>query len=163
MEELVQHTQKPPVATQQLDHQLIRKQRKSIRVAMLLALTLGGLGAHKFYQGRIGEGVFYLLFSWTMVPSMFAIIDVFFLPSQIRISNHAAELNALKATSPANAQTIGDMFEQQIDYHHLEIVLKIIFGILFAWLVYVSAAKLGDMVKLHDLQQEISEFAILPK
>ncbi len=30
-------------------------------IAFLLCLFLGGLGAHKFYEGRIGMGILYLL------------------------------------------------------------------------------------------------------
>lgn len=30
-------------------------------VAFLLCLFLGGIGAHKFYEGRIGVGIIYLI------------------------------------------------------------------------------------------------------
>lgn len=39
-------------------------------VAILLALFLGGLGLHKFYLGRPGWGVVYLLLCWTGLPSL---------------------------------------------------------------------------------------------
>ena len=41
-------------------------------VAILLALFLGGLGIHKFYLGRPGWGVVYLLLCWTGLPSLVA-------------------------------------------------------------------------------------------
>jgi len=44
-------------------------------VAALLAFFLGGLGAHKFYLGRTGLGVLYLLFSWTLIPSLASLVD----------------------------------------------------------------------------------------
>lgn len=44
-------------------------------VAGLLALFLGGLGAHKFYLGRGGQGVIYLLLCWTFVPAILGLIE----------------------------------------------------------------------------------------
>jgi TM2 domain-containing membrane protein YozV/RNA polymerase subunit RPABC4/transcription elongation factor Spt4 len=44
-------------------------------VAGILALLLGGLGAHKFYQGRIGLGLIYLCFSWTFIPAILGLIE----------------------------------------------------------------------------------------
>lgn len=43
--------------------------------AAVFALFLGGLGAHKFYLGQPGLGVLYLLFCWTLVPSVVALIE----------------------------------------------------------------------------------------
>lgn len=48
---------------------------KSKITAALLAFFLGGLGIHKFYLGRAGMGVLYLLFCWTGVPAIIALID----------------------------------------------------------------------------------------
>lgn len=48
---------------------------KSKVTAGLLALLLGGLGAHKFYLGKIGAGVAYLLFCWTFVPAVVALVE----------------------------------------------------------------------------------------
>lgn len=44
-------------------------------VAAILALLLGGLGIHKFYLGRGGMGVVYLLFCWTFIPIVLGLID----------------------------------------------------------------------------------------
>ena len=41
----------------------------------LLAIFLGGFGIHKFYLGRTGAGIFYLLFFWTFIPAFLALID----------------------------------------------------------------------------------------
>lgn len=44
-------------------------------VAVLLAFFLGGLGAHKFYLGQNGAGVMYLIFCWTFLPALIALIE----------------------------------------------------------------------------------------
>jgi TM2 domain-containing membrane protein YozV len=52
---------------------------KDKNVAAVLALFLGGLGVHKFYLGRIGAGIVYLVFFWTAIPAMLGLIDFFVL------------------------------------------------------------------------------------
>lgn len=44
-------------------------------VAGILALLLGGLGIHKFYLGKAGLGIVYLLFCWTYIPAFIAFIE----------------------------------------------------------------------------------------
>lgn len=48
---------------------------KSKVTAGLLALFLGGFGAHKFYLGKSGMGILYLIFCWTYIPSVIAFIE----------------------------------------------------------------------------------------
>lgn len=48
---------------------------KSRVAAALLALILGGFGAHKFYLGETGLGVLYLLFCWTFIPAIAGLIE----------------------------------------------------------------------------------------
>ncbi|MCH5175977.1 MAG: NINE protein [Prevotellaceae bacterium] len=48
---------------------------KSKVTAGLLAILLGGLGAHHFYLGHIGKGILYLLFCWTYIPSIAGLIE----------------------------------------------------------------------------------------
>jgi TM2 domain-containing membrane protein YozV len=43
--------------------------------AGVLALLLGGLGFHKFYLNRPLQGVIYLIFCWTFIPSAVAFIE----------------------------------------------------------------------------------------
>ncbi len=43
--------------------------------AALFAFLLGGIGAHKFYLGKVGMGIFYLLFCWTFIPLIASLIE----------------------------------------------------------------------------------------
>lgn len=43
--------------------------------AGILALLLGGIGAHKFYLGETGLGILYLCFSWTLIPALIGFIE----------------------------------------------------------------------------------------
>ena len=58
---------------------------KSKVAAGVLALLFGGLGVHRFYLGQ-WWGVFYLLFCWTYIPALIAIVEgiVFLLRNQER-------------------------------------------------------------------------------
>lgn len=47
-------------------------------IYILLALLLGGIGAHKFYAGKWVVGILYLLFSWTYIPVCLALFDLLF-------------------------------------------------------------------------------------
>lgn len=42
---------------------------------ILWAFLLGGLGAHKFYAGKAGQGLLYLLFCWTYIPPIVSFIE----------------------------------------------------------------------------------------
>ena len=41
----------------------------------LFAIFLGGLGIHKFYSGKVGMGVVYILFCWTFIPAVIGLIE----------------------------------------------------------------------------------------
>lgn len=48
---------------------------KSRILAGLLGIFFGGIGAHKFYMGKIGMGILYLLFCWTGIPACVGFIE----------------------------------------------------------------------------------------
>jgi TM2 domain-containing membrane protein YozV len=56
-------------------------------VGVLLALFLGGFGAHRFYMGEMGLGILYFVFCWTGIPSIVAFIECFFMPGRVRAYN----------------------------------------------------------------------------
>ncbi len=55
------------------------RQRGHVSKVALLLLTLffGGIGAHKFYLGKYWQGALYLLFCWTMIPGLVALVEFF--------------------------------------------------------------------------------------
>jgi len=55
------------------DHK--EEKKRSRTVAGILALLLGVVGAHKFYQGKYAQGVLFLLFFWTFIPGVLATIE----------------------------------------------------------------------------------------
>ena len=48
---------------------------KNRKLAAILAIALGGFGAHKFYLGKFLWGVIYLLFCWTGIPTIISLIE----------------------------------------------------------------------------------------
>ncbi|WP_231037823.1 TM2 domain-containing protein [Pectinatus frisingensis] len=44
-------------------------------VYCVLAILLGGIGIHKFYTGKIGLGIVYLIFCFTGIPFIIGIIE----------------------------------------------------------------------------------------
>ena len=43
--------------------------------AGILALLLGGIGVHKFYLNKVGLGFLYLIFVWTFIPAIIALVE----------------------------------------------------------------------------------------
>lgn len=48
---------------------------KSKVAAGVLGIVLGGLGVHKFYMGKVGNGLLYILFCWTGIPALIGLIE----------------------------------------------------------------------------------------
>ena len=62
--------------------------------AALLAIFLGDLGIHKFYLGRNGEGVLYLLFCWTFIPAIIGFLEgIVLLSMDEKVFNERYNLN----------------------------------------------------------------------
>jgi TM2 domain-containing membrane protein YozV len=59
--------QPPPLHTAQCTKNKI--------TAGILAILLGGIGIHKFYLGRIAQGILYVLFFWTYVPLVLGVVE----------------------------------------------------------------------------------------
>ena len=54
------------------DRPLVVKQKL---IQSVLAIFLGTVGAHKFYQGKTWQGVLYFLFSWTTLPTWIGMLE----------------------------------------------------------------------------------------
>ena len=72
-------------------------QAKNPTTAVVLAVLLGGIGAHKFYLGEMGLGIIYLVFSWTSIPMILGIIEGFTISRTVHKKNRqtAREVSAL--------------------------------------------------------------------
>lgn len=64
-----------------------RRPVRSLGVAYVLWLLLGAVGAHKFYLGRVGMGIAYLLTLGFLTLGLW--VDLFTLPRQVRRTNLA--------------------------------------------------------------------------
>ncbi|HET9110026.1 MAG TPA: TM2 domain-containing protein [Ktedonobacterales bacterium] len=51
------------------------RHRRSPAVALALCLTLGAFGAHEFYLGHTTRGALRMLFCWTLVPLLLALVE----------------------------------------------------------------------------------------
>lgn len=82
--------------------------RKDSGAAILLALLLGGLGAHRFYLKDTLGGFIYLAFCWTFVPMVISLIEAIFISQRVdRYNKQQAYLIAarIRAYSSAAAST----------------------------------------------------------
>lgn len=74
---------------------------KNKTTAGLLAIFVGYFGAHKFYLGQTGIGVVYLLFCWTGIPGIIALIE-----GIILLSMSDDEFNKKYNTTEASSQNV---------------------------------------------------------
>lgn len=77
-----QQPQQPQTVYQQTIYQQVgnpaidqRWPIKSKVTAGVLGILLGGIGIHKFYLGKVGMGILYLLLCWTYVPAIIGLIE----------------------------------------------------------------------------------------
>lgn len=61
----------------------VSKVRKNRTTALLLTLFLGGFGAHHYYMGRVGLGVLYTIFFWTLIPAIVAFVELFLIMKRV--------------------------------------------------------------------------------
>ena len=55
---------------------------KNRTTAALMAFFLGVFGGHQFYLGNTGKGILYLVFCWTYIPGIIALIEGIMLITQ---------------------------------------------------------------------------------
>ena len=61
--------------------------RRRTGTAVLLALFLGGLGAHRFYLGVLW-GIVYVVFCWTLIPMIVAVLEAIVMTSRVDAYNN---------------------------------------------------------------------------
>ena len=76
-------------------HHIYMSRRKDVTPAVLLALFLGGVGAHHFYLGHTLLGVVCILFFWTFVPAVIALIEAIFMSATVKGKNAQIAQNVL--------------------------------------------------------------------
>lgn len=84
------------------------KYRKSLGIAILLCCFTGFIGGHKFYMRKTGSGIGYLLFCWTLIPTLLSIIDLIMLPYQIGRYNNLLAVEILADINP-NAEAAASL------------------------------------------------------
>ena len=57
--------------------------KKNVTVGVLLALLLGAFGAHRHYMGQSGLGLLYLLFFWTLISGLVALVEVVLMSERV--------------------------------------------------------------------------------
>ncbi len=63
--------------------------KKELGTALLLALLLGSIGAHKIYLGRKTAAILFLLFSLTGIPAIISLFDAINMPRTIAEYNQS--------------------------------------------------------------------------
>lgn len=79
---------------------------KNKTTAGLLALFLGGIGIHKFYLGRGGQGILYLIFFWTFIPAFIAFIEAIILFTMSDADFNLKYNAGMMLMAPASPQNI---------------------------------------------------------
>jgi TM2 domain-containing membrane protein YozV len=95
---------------------------KQKSTAIILALLLGGIGMHKFYLGKNVQGIFYILFCWTLIPGIIAFFELIGLcftsdESFNRTYNSHAVLataHAVSVSSTESLSKLADLFKQNV-------------------------------------------------
>lgn len=76
------------MSNEELQHEIYKEQlaqlnsmkedsnKPSLTVYLLLALFLGGIGAHDFYVGKPVKGLIKLVFCWTGIPTIISLFNI---------------------------------------------------------------------------------------
>ncbi len=59
------------------------REKKNNITGVILALFLGGFGAHRFYFGQIALGIVYLVFALSLIPSIVPFIEAFMMSGRV--------------------------------------------------------------------------------
>ena len=97
--------------------------KKDPTTALLLCLILGGIGAHEFYLNNINKGVVYLLFFWTFIPGIIALIQLFTIQNRVKDNNDIIArkiLEGIKDQQPIGSIGAGNVAGVEADLSKLQ-------------------------------------------
>jgi TM2 domain-containing membrane protein YozV len=83
------------------------KQSRNSSTAFVLALLLGGFGAHRFYLRQSGWGITYLLFCWTLIPLLASWVECFSIRERSMNYNKEVKLQIMQAMNILSVQEAG--------------------------------------------------------
>ncbi len=89
--------EKPAVLASTFNPKRTFNPKKSKVTAIILTLFLGGFGGHQFYLGSWGLGIVYLVFFWTWIPVIFAVIELI---RYVTLSDNEFEAKAAQLDGP---------------------------------------------------------------
>ena len=92
---LIQYGQDLPDDRRRRFHHIYMSRRKDVTPAVLFALFLGGIGAHHFYLGHTVLGVVFILFFWSFIPAIIALIEAIFMSATVKGKNEQIAQNVL--------------------------------------------------------------------
>lgn len=69
------------------------EKKKSSLIAIVLAIFLGTLGVHKFYQGKIFWRVIYMVFCWTGIPTVWSCVEAITMLPWVKAYNFAVAVD----------------------------------------------------------------------
>ena len=144
-----------------------RQQQKKLVIYYLWLIFLGAFGMHKFYLNN-RSGWWYLLFCWTLIPSILALVDTFLAPFQLRKYNHNLSLTLfslikqLDPTAPNLLVLDTKLRRQLIGGGEWVIALLLIFMGLFPALLYANMRWWPDHLEFHYLTNPLKLVQSLP-
>ncbi|MED2037496.1 TM2 domain-containing protein [Bacillus wiedmannii] len=94
---------------------------KSKTLGYVLALFLGGLGAHAFYYKKYTRGILYFLFCWTYVPVLLGWIDMLFIKKWHSQLDGNRERNNNTTFSLAPSEVIAEDTSERVEptFHYV--------------------------------------------
>lgn len=132
-----------------------RQNYKKLGVAYLWLIFFGVFGIHKLYLNK-RIGWFYLLFCWTLIPALLAVVDIFLLPFQVKkynknLSIHIFEL-IRKLSSDSNTQLLiidRKLKKGRVGLPEWVLAFAIIFGVITPAIAYASMRLTAHKLEIH--------------
>ncbi len=135
-------------------HFFFRYNHKNILIAYLWLITLGIFGLHKFYLNQ-RRGWLYLLFFWTAIPALLAVIDLFLLPWQVhkynkKLAARLVEYIRQLENNPAKLLQIDNKLRaKRVRGSEFAVALLVIFGVVLPLISYANLRLTAHRLEIH--------------